>query len=362
VVVNGPADAPESLRSQNLATLASARDWAAASGDDGLRFHVLDCTALPPRQAGVGLARKIGMDEALRRLAESGRPDGVIAGYDADCRCDSNYLVAIEGHFREQPGCPGCSIYFEHRADGAWPDGVRAGINAYELHLRYYLQGLRHAHFPGAHHTIGSCMAVRADAYRKQGGMNKRRAGEDFYFLNKIMALGGFADLATTTVHPSPRPSDRVPFGTGRAVREYLAHGALHTYPLEAFLDLRMFFEGIGGLEPDEARPGHLLAQAASEAMRRFLAGEGFSEALAEIRANTSSAAAFRKRFFSWFDGFRVMKFIHHARDGHYGRRPIETEAARLLARLELEGDRRAGDAPGELLERYRRLERGGGY
>lgn len=359
VVVNGPADAPDEVRAHNLATLESARAWASVHGDGGLGFHILDATALPPRQAGVGLARKIGMDEALRRLGGAGRPEGVIAGFDADCRCDPDYLVALDRHFREQPDCPGCSIHFEHRADGSWPAGVRAGIHAYELHLRYYLQGLRYAGFPDAHHTIGSCMAVRAEAYRKQGGMNKRRAGEDFYFLHKIMALGGFADLAATTVYPSPRPSHRVPFGTGRAVRDFLADGSLETYPLKAFLDLRRFFEDVGALYRREAGAEAGKALPGSEALDCFLEAEGFPQALAEVRANTSSDASFRKRFFRWFDGFRVMKFIHHARDRHYGRGRIEEEAGRLLVCLEGGPGAGAGGGLEALLERYRRLERG---
>ena len=76
----------------------------------------------------------------------------------------------------------------------------------------------------------------------RQGGMNKRQAGEDFYFLHKIIPLGHFGEINTTRVIPSPRPSDRVPFGTGRAVRDYLATHKFETYPLEAFRDLKQFF------------------------------------------------------------------------------------------------------------------------
>ena len=89
------------------------------------------------------------------------------------------------------PRSPGCSIYFEHPLHGPLEPKVYEAIAAYELHLRYYVQALRYAAFPYAHHTIGSSMAVRADAYAKQGGMNKRQAGEDFYFLHKIIPLGG---------------------------------------------------------------------------------------------------------------------------------------------------------------------------
>ena len=73
-------------------------------------------------------------------------------------------------------------------------------------------------------------MAVRPEAYMKQGGMNRRKAGEDFYFLNKIMSLGGFGECAETTIYPSPRTSKRVPFGTGQAVLRNVETKTYTTY------------------------------------------------------------------------------------------------------------------------------------
>ena len=75
-------------------------------------------------------------------------------------------------------------------------------IAAYELHLRYYTHGLRFSNLPYSFQTVGSAMAVRCSAYQKQGGMNKRKAGEDFYFIQKIIALGGYSELNSTTVFP----------------------------------------------------------------------------------------------------------------------------------------------------------------
>ena len=195
VVLNSPAGCSAEIRSQHQATLKVATAWIEQHRDLRLAFHALHFPELPRKHAGVGLARKIGMDEALRRFDDLGRPEGIIVGYDADCRCEANYLTAIERHFTQNTRSPGCSIYFAHPLSGALPPPVYEAIAAYELHLRYYIQALRYAGFPHAHHTIGSCMAVRAGEYRQQGGMNKRKAGEDFYFLHKIIPLGGFGDL-----------------------------------------------------------------------------------------------------------------------------------------------------------------------
>ncbi|HXF09942.1 MAG TPA: glycosyltransferase family A protein [Desulfuromonadaceae bacterium] len=356
VIVNSPADCGEAIRWQNQAMLKITAEWIEQHHHPRLVFHTLHFPGLPANHAGVGLARKIGMDEALRRFDDIGRMEGIIAGYDADCRCETNYLSALKRHFHEHPRSPGCSIYFEHPLKGQLSPQVYEAAAAYELHLRYYVQGLRCAGFPHAHHTLGSCMAVRSGIYREQGGMNKRKAGEDFYFLHKIIALGGFTDLTSTTVYPSPRPSDRVPFGTGKAVRDILSGAQLNTYPFDAFLDLKQLVEGVPELyRREEGRNSGKLATLPAS-VRSFLAQQQFDVVLAEIRENTSTEDAFHKRFFRWLDGFRAMKFVHHARDHSYGEGRLDREAARLLA-TKNPGQARSKDLF-DLLKIYRGLDR----
>jgi len=110
----------------------------------------------------------------------------MIICFDADCLCDSNYFLAIEEHAEKHPSADGFNIYFEHPCEGTdYPQEIYEGIIQYELHLRYMNQFLRYAGFPFAYHTIGSSFAVRAGTYALQGGMNSRKAGEDFYSLIK---------------------------------------------------------------------------------------------------------------------------------------------------------------------------------
>ncbi|MHB8521057.1 MAG: glycosyltransferase family 2 protein [Limisphaerales bacterium] len=358
VVINSPADCAEAIRVQNQKTLAHAAPWIEAHVDPRLRFHPIHFPALPPKQAGVGLARKIGMDEAVRRFDAVNRPDGIVASFDADCRCAPNYLQSLERHFATHPGTPGCSIYFEHPLDGPLGPEVYEAIVAYELHLRYYVQALRYAGLPFAHHTIGSCMAVRAEVYRKQGGMNKRQAGEDFYFLQKIFPLGGFTDLTETRVFPSSRSSERVPFGTGRAVRDCLGGHGITTYPLEAFLDLKDLLDQLPALYRNDTAAEGLQRKSLPESLQTFLASQGFAEALLEVRENTSSEAAFQKRFFRWLNGFRVLKYIHHACDNFYGERKVDDEPQKLLERLPGAGPGANAGSIRDLLEVFRGLDR----
>jgi len=54
-------------------------------------------------------------------------------------------------------------------------------------------------------------MICTVDSYIAVRGMNRREAGEDFYFLNKLAKLGDIGQIHATTVYPSARPSRRVP-------------------------------------------------------------------------------------------------------------------------------------------------------
>ena len=345
VVINSSAAAPPEVLKQNRLTFEETAAWSDEASNDQFRFHILHCPALPPKHAGVGLARKIGMDEAIRRLDAAGHfDDGIIAGFDADCTAARNYLTAIEAHFKVFPNTPGCSVYFEHPLSGNEAPEVYEAATAYELHLRYYVEALRFTGWPHAFHTVGSSMVVRARAYLAQGGMNKRQAGEDFYFLHKVIPLGGFTELSTTTVFPSPRASDRVPFGTGKAVGDCLRGEALATYPLEAFVDIRAFLESVESNRP------------APNTVARFLEQQSFPAVLQEIRKNTATPAAFKKRFFRWFDGFMAMKLVHYLRDQHYGERPVPGEATRFLELT----NRKAGAASTtrQILDVYREIQR----
>ena len=138
-----------------------------------------------------------------------------------------------------------CSIYFEHPLSGNnYPEAIYKYITLYELHLRYYFQGLAYSGFPYVFHTVGSAIAVKALPYVKAGGMNRRQAGEDFYFIQKLVPAGGYFNLNSTTVYPSPRASSRVPFGTGASIGKLDAGNSstLLTYNMLAFKELRVFF------------------------------------------------------------------------------------------------------------------------
>lgn len=325
IVINDSEADDDQLRRRNGRSYAQVREWILEESAPGIAFHALRFSRLPSRHAGVGLARKLGMDEAVARLADSEEAGGIVVCLDADCRCEPNYLDSIYRHFEANPSSPGASIYFEHDLTGD-----SGPMTSYELFLRYYVEALRYSGFPHAFHTIGSCMAVRSGAYVRQGGMNRRQGGEDFYFLHKLTKLGELGEIRTTTVFPSSRPSTRVPFGTGRAVARIGDGSALTAYSPLTFRDLRALIDHVPALF--RADPGNKqLMDSLPGSVAGFLADCQFSTKLAEFQQNTASEVSFRKRFFQWFNGFRALKYAHYAARHHYAREPVVEAAQTLL-------------------------------
>ncbi|PIB35187.1 hypothetical protein BFP72_07155 [Reichenbachiella sp. 5M10] len=314
VVINASQNASDALKAFHVETYRHCQEWAVGKRYD---YHFILENELPAKHAGVGLARKIGMDEAVRAFDQIGR-DGVILCYDADSSCEPNLLQAVEQLFDSDPTIPGCSIHYEHPMSGDLPGGHYTGIIGYELHLRYYIDALQYAGFPYAYQTIGSSMATRASAYMKQGGMNRRKAGEDFYFLHRIIPLGNFKNLSATCIYPSARRSDRVPFGTGKAIGDWLEGGEkpYMTYHPTVFTDLKLFLDQVEILY--EQGTEEVVYEGFPAVVRSFVSKELFLKKLKEIKSQSTTGELFVKRFYQWFDGFKVLKYVHHARDTCY--------------------------------------------
>ena len=356
LVINVPSDADEAIKKINNTTISETQEWIRDHNDPSLRFFIVDRHDLPPRDAGAGLARKIGMDEAVYRFSQVDNPGGYILSFDADSRCDSTYFTAIEHAVETNPRLQGFDIYFEHPLEGTeYSQATYIAITEYELHLRVVNQFMRYTGFHYDHHTVGSCFGVRADMYASQGGMNKRKGGEDFYFLHKVIPLGHFADITTTRVIPSPRESFRVPFGTGPAITRRIAEGSeMTTYSPESFMALKQLFT----VTPEFFRmPVDELVTRIKDlpvAMVEFLNFNDFVASVAEINANTGTPETFTSRFFRWFDAFRMVKFLNFAAREHFPKVKVSAAAGELI---KLMGYPHPPSDTLELLRAFRKIE-----
>ncbi|HOW08379.1 MAG TPA: glycosyltransferase family A protein [Bacteroidales bacterium] len=359
IIVNAPEDAGKEARDNNQKCLKNIEEWKRENSECSFRIHPVDVTPLIHGEWSVGMARKAGMDEAVRRFDSLDRPDGIILSLDADCRVASNYFTAVFEEMHLRPDRQACSIYFEHPVNGVgFPEAIYKAIILYELHLRYYFQALLFTGKPDVHHTVGSAIAVKALPYVKSGGMNRRKAGEDFYFIQKLIPAGGFFSLYGTTVYPSPRTSSRVPFGTGVTVAKLAEseNPVLYTYNFKAFRELKILFSLVEKLQsgrPDDFRNVY---QDLPPGLRSFINISEWMEKVAEIRKNTSGPESFRKRFFIWFNMFRIVKYLNAVHVSMFEKRPVVESVSELLAETGRHPDT---DDALALLQYLRKTERG---
>ena len=310
-VVNNRLDATAEEKEDNLATLKLLE-----SVREKLSFPlgIVDAASpgmeLPLKDGGVGLARKLGHDLLLPFLDFS-CADPVIVSLDADTLVQPGYGGAIMHHFRTA-AAGGAVIPFEHLQATGKPES--RAIERYELFLRCYVAGLAYAGSPYAFQTVGSAMACRASAYLKCGGMNRRRAGEDFYFLQSLAKTSGVAEVKGTTVFPSSRRSARVPFGTGRAMGMLLDNepGAIRFYRPECYLLLKAWLELAQAACAERCGELFKRGEALSGALGSFLKEQNFESAWNGFIEQHSAGERLESAFHGWFDAFRTMKLFHH--------------------------------------------------
>lgn len=356
--INAPDGATTQQLQQNQITHKEILSWKGDNNNAPFRLFAFNCNQSANSGWGVGMARKQLMDEALYRFSLIHRSEGVIVSLDADCTVDANYLEVLWDRFSNDREINGASIRFEHslpQNDG--DHALMSAITEYELHLRYYYQGLRFTGFPDVFHTIGSAIAVRALAYSRVGGMNSRQAGEDFYFIQKMIPLGGFISINETTVYPSPRASSRVPFGTGPAVRSIINDpaGVYLTYHPDAFVGLKSLFDSVSHLYDIPADKIDDFAGKLSPGISAFLCENRWEQNVVEIQNNTSNQASFVKRFYGWFNMFRVVKYLNWVHQNGFHTKMEVSVAAGIL--LEMISCKRVVSGSNELLKVYRLLE-----
>lgn len=348
VVINAPINADGKILSLNQEVLKLVESLQ-KSIPKWFCVLVVVQNQLPIKKAGVGLARKIGMDEAVRRFDMLGR-DGLIINIDADCTCSPNYFRAIQTYFDSHPQVWSGCVDFNHLIEPLQGQD-RSAITDYELHLRYFIGAQRAVGLPFAYQTVGSCMVVRCLAYQKRGGMNTRKAGEDFYFIHKFVSISRHGDIPDAKVYPSARASTRVPFGTGRAIAHYGQTGIQLTSAWQSFLDLQSL---VDDLEALAKHPEEIIRNWPTTLQSYFLQIEGVEQVI-KLVAETSSYATFKQRFYQWFDAFQLMKYVHFCRK-YYPDQPILAQARMLSVHLKAGKEVSQLDSEG-LLDWFRQSE-----
>jgi hypothetical protein len=327
IVVNNTPGALEDIKDNNRQTIefltniinGNKNDKAALKiRSSGLNIAFINAAGtgleLSEKEGGVGLARKTGMDLSLTKFNYSIPGKNIIVCLDADCTVSKNYITEITGYFNKY-FVSAASINFEHPVNGEGKE--TEAVICYEIFLRYYVAGLLYASSPYAFQTIGSAMVCDAESYIKNEGMNKKKAAEDFYFLEKLSKNYKIDFIKDAYVYPSGRSSLRVPFGTGQRITRFLS-GSKNEYVLNdprSFGILKEWLDIFMNVENKD--PFEYLEQAAliHDELKNFLSDRNFIDDMKNIIANSAGNEQFTRQKMRWFDGFKTLKLIHHLRD-----------------------------------------------
>ncbi|MBO4615324.1 MAG: hypothetical protein J5709_09430 [Bacteroidales bacterium] len=303
VVVNSAEDTEMSIVEKNRHIYAKLCEKKDSYRNFSLLSYIIE--GVPHKIAGVGNARKVGMDEAVWRFAAIENPRGVVVSLDADCLVGADYFTEIYTRFycsKDKPNA--CTLQYRHNFDAKmYSEQEIYACRKYEMYLRYFRLAQKVAGIPVSMHTIGSCLAVTAETYAKMGGMSRRQAGEDFYFLQKLAQQSPVAAICKPIVFPSPSVSERVPFGTGRSVKKIIETGSCKVYNFGLFLLLKEFYSAFPSFyDGDSTIPREII---------EFVGEQKFKSLVDECRKNTSDRKSFVKRMFAKFDVFFMIRFLN---------------------------------------------------
>ncbi|MGJ8693849.1 MAG: hypothetical protein ACSHW0_15380 [Thalassotalea sp.] len=259
---------------------------------------------------GVGLARKVGCDIALKLIANKNIQSQYIASSDADADLPADYFLQQS---KLTAKTRAAYYNFKHYCSD---QTVHDATQVYEAALRYYVDGLNFALSPYAFFTIGSLLLFDATAYAQVRGFPKKAAGEDFYLLNKLAKVGTVEFIADSTITLTARLSDRVPFGTGPAVSKIIAlqsdNQPYRYYHPEVFVALKQVNSRIPELI---TLPNDYLNWLAAFPVyiQQALLAIGFENFI--VKHSSDSSGQLHKQWLVWFDAFKTLKFIHNIRD-----------------------------------------------
>ncbi len=310
VCLNQRASSPPEVTTTNAATHERLRsqfrvvgEYASATVHQTASGALVVVTATLPDDQGVGLARKIGVDLALRLWTTGSVKAPWIHCTDADAVVPADY-------FEQAVGLEGAALVYPFRHVSE--PSLREAIAVYEIWLRYHVLGLRYAESPYAFHSIGSTVAVAPGAYAQVRGFPRKQAAEDFYLLNKLSKCGPIVATRGAPITLEGRVSDRVPFGTGRAMGTASTAGVDRMpqfAPPQAYAHLRQLTrECERALAGDgvTALPDHLATAADSI---------GLTRGIAQAHGGSADLGTRRRRFHEWLDGIRILKLLHYWRD-----------------------------------------------
>ena len=251
--------------------------------------------------AGVGLARKIGMDYCL----EYSNPSSLLCCLDADTIISPNYLKIINDYFLLNKSSAAL-VGFKHQNSEDLK--LNDAIKSYEYILKYNAKKIKQAGSPYGYVSMGSTMVCTVNAYVIVGGMSIKQATEDFYFLQRLAKYTKINLIPDILVHPSARAEQRVYLGTGFRMKNFKSDITFNNLQIsqqavEVLSRIYQIFDEY--IESPIEEIENVLRQENIK-LWNFFNKNNFISIFVKIKQNSKTKNQLIKQFNKWFDNLKI--------------------------------------------------------
>ena len=261
---------------------------------------------LPKKYAGVGLARKIGMDLAIPYLIND---NSLIFSTDADSIINKNYFKTIINHFNTTQ-IQAAVVKFKHINSN--DRSITKQIIKYENFLKNTANKMKASGSPYGYVSMGSTMICTVKAYVSIGGMPKKKATEDFYFLQALSKYCGVKTINKILVYPSSRLENRIYLGTGYRMIEAQKGFDINSlcYSDHAFNYLKKWLAvGTSSWKLNFHELFNKTNNIDIE-LTKYIINENIKHIWPKLQASSSSKIHFINQFHRWFDALKTIRFL----------------------------------------------------
>ena len=273
-------------------------------------FIAIDCFsqkyAIPEKLSGVGYARKVGLDFSLKYISSN---QSILCCLDADTLISNDYLDIIKQCFEKKINA--AVINFKHQKSKK--PIIEKGIRKYEKLIKNIAKKIESTGSPYGYVSMGSTIVCNVKAYIACGGMNTKKATEDFYFLQSLAKYTKINKINNVLVFPSSRDENRVYLGTGFRMNEFLKNKSFKNLEFsdQSYIEIKKIINTVNKYWNNDYNFIYKeLNKILDYKTLQFLNEQNFEKVWIRFKQNAKNKKQFILFFHQWFDGFSVMKLL----------------------------------------------------
>ena len=262
--------------------------------------------AIPKKLAGVGYARKIGLDFSLSYILNN---KAILCCLDADTLISKDYLKKIKENFKKNIDV--AVINFKHQKSKNLI--IEKGIRQYENLIKKIAKKIELTGSPYGYVSMGSTIVCNVKSYIACGGMNTKKATEDFYFLQALAKYTNIEKIDDILIFPSSREENRVYLGTGFRMNEYIKNKSFKNLKFsdDSFLEIskiikiseKYWADNYNDLINEMNKKINPLAV-------EFLIKKDLENIWTKFKKNAKNKSQFQLFFHQWFDALSIMQLL----------------------------------------------------